>query len=257
MNAMALDWTNERYVRAYTRDTGKWLRLSWQARALFWELLRKADRSGVIEATCAEDVAVLIRWPDDTVTAALPELLADGCVTECDGGFLIRNYLEAQETPISNAQRLRDLRERRKTQKETARNAEKRGNTEQHSDPIRSDPSDPYLSSGGARKLESLWWEICQTAVTDLDRLKEAWTLIASKTLAGKTPEEWARLLLLEFVAYRNGLEQRYQFALSIDKFAEHFNRCEERAKKRVNAPEKRNPLEKYLRDAKEPNAAE
>ncbi len=43
-----MDWSNEHYVRVYTRDTRDLLAITWQARALWWEMLRKADQSGVV-----------------------------------------------------------------------------------------------------------------------------------------------------------------------------------------------------------------
>ena len=33
-------WEDERYVRIYTRDTPSWMLLSWDAQALFLQLLR-------------------------------------------------------------------------------------------------------------------------------------------------------------------------------------------------------------------------
>ena len=44
-----MDWSNERYVRVYTRDTTTWKILSWEARALLQFLIRKVDRSGVVD----------------------------------------------------------------------------------------------------------------------------------------------------------------------------------------------------------------
>jgi hypothetical protein len=44
-----MDWENERYVRVYTRDTIDWVALGWEAQSLFLLLIRKVDRSGVLE----------------------------------------------------------------------------------------------------------------------------------------------------------------------------------------------------------------
>lgn len=120
-----MDWTNERYVRAYTRDTADYLVLSWQARGLWWEVLRKADRSGVIATSHgARGIAALVRWPLEVVQEALMELLADGCIRECEGGFVLPNYLDAQEATASTAQRKRESRESRRLQKVTIRDHE-------------------------------------------------------------------------------------------------------------------------------------
>lgn len=117
-----MDWANERYVRVYTRDTDDWICLPWQARALWHELLRKADRAGVIQTRRgAVGLAALTRIPIDVVEAALPVLLADGCVQENKDGFVLPNYIVAQETPQSDAQRQREARERRRAAAVTER----------------------------------------------------------------------------------------------------------------------------------------
>ena len=46
---MPLDYANERFVLLYTRDTATWKLLDWEARAVLMFLLRKVDRSGVID----------------------------------------------------------------------------------------------------------------------------------------------------------------------------------------------------------------
>jgi len=120
-----VDWTNERYVRLYTRDTDDWLVLTWQAKALFPLMLRKVDRSGFLETKRgAIGVAAQTGLPPDVVNVGLPDLLRDGSVTECDGGYLMPNYIDAQEAPQSDAQRAKELRERRRDRN---RNVEKSG----------------------------------------------------------------------------------------------------------------------------------
>lgn len=110
-----MDWSNERFVRLYTRDTPEWLCWCWQARALWPLLLRKADRSGVIANKLgARGLAALAGLPVDVVEAGLPDLLADGCLAEHQLGLVIPNYIEAQEAPLSDKQRQRESRERRR-----------------------------------------------------------------------------------------------------------------------------------------------
>src|SRR6185503_5891868 len=102
---VVMDWANESYVRVYTRDTADWQVLSWQARGLWLEMLRKADRSGVIQTSHGvKGIAALVRWPVDVVSTALSELIEDGCVrgSEAPSGFIIPNFIEAQETPKSD-----------------------------------------------------------------------------------------------------------------------------------------------------------
>ena len=56
---MPMDWSNERYVRVYTRDTADWLALSTDAQDLLLLLLRRL-RIGVDSATAsAQPIAVL------------------------------------------------------------------------------------------------------------------------------------------------------------------------------------------------------
>lgn len=110
-----MDWSNERYVRAYTRDTADYRGMCWQARLLWWELLRKADRSGVIETKHgAKGIAALLAVPIEVAEAGLADLLADGCLIESSEppGYLVPNYLAANETPMTEAERKRLQRER-------------------------------------------------------------------------------------------------------------------------------------------------
>lgn len=107
-------WEDERYVRVYTRDTGEWLALGWEAQALFLFALRKADRAGIVHTgkARARGLAAMAGMPLAVVDVTLPLLLADGCVRESDGGYIIPNFIRAQEVSISDAQRKRDQRER-------------------------------------------------------------------------------------------------------------------------------------------------
>lgn len=107
-------WEDERYVRVYTRNTGEWLALSWEARALFVFLLRVADRAGLVHTGKAgiRGLAGLAGMPADVVERVAPELLADGCLRASEGGYIIPNFIAAQEAKASDAQRKRDQRER-------------------------------------------------------------------------------------------------------------------------------------------------
>lgn len=107
-------WGSERYAKLYTRDTAEWLSVSWQARGLFYELLRKADRSGRItlgKLSPSKALAVLIRASPAELETPIAELLEDGCVVHKPGFLILRNYVEAQETPQTPAARKRNERE--------------------------------------------------------------------------------------------------------------------------------------------------
>lgn len=107
-------WEDERYVRVYTRDTPEWSALSWEARTVFWGLLRRCDRAGILQVGKAgvRALAGVIPAPLEVVERAVPELLADGCLQARDGAYIIPNFMPAQDAVTSDAQRKRDQRER-------------------------------------------------------------------------------------------------------------------------------------------------
>ncbi len=112
-----MDWSNERYVRVYTRDTVTWQLLSWQAQGLLLCLLRKVDRAGVLDIGAhapERAVAAVTGWPLEVVEAALPELLKAGPVEVSNGALVYPNYIAANEAKQSDAQRSRESRARRR-----------------------------------------------------------------------------------------------------------------------------------------------
>lgn len=166
-----MDWSNERYVRLYTRDTPDWMLLSWEARSLWMHLLRKLDRSGVLELGrhSLRGLAAAVGMPIDVVARALPELIEDGCLQQNGNRLVAPNYLDANETAQSDAQRAREYRERRRVERRdqsivvtngdapaterdvtvTANHAASRGVTARHSVPCRAVPihADPKEAS--------------------------------------------------------------------------------------------------------------
>lgn len=115
---MALDWSSEPYCRLFKRETDDDLLLSWQARAVWHELLKKFDRSGLIETKRGlKGLAALIRIPFEVVESAIPELLEDGrlrAVTQRNA-FIAPNYMTANDTPRSNKARQDEFRKRRRS----------------------------------------------------------------------------------------------------------------------------------------------
>lgn len=113
-----MDWSNEIYVRVYTRETDDDLALSWEARALWSAMLTKFDRSGIIATKRgARGLAALVRIPPNVVEGALPELLADGRLHEVDGGYLAPNFTEAQNASKSDRLRQRESRDMARARK--------------------------------------------------------------------------------------------------------------------------------------------
>lgn len=112
-----MDWSNERYVRVYTRDTVTWSLLPWQSQAVFLAVMRKVDRAGVLdvgEHEPVDAVAAITRWPRDVVAEGLPTLLQRGIIERSDAALVIPNFMEAQEATASDAQRARESRARRR-----------------------------------------------------------------------------------------------------------------------------------------------
>lgn len=112
---MTVDWSNEEYVRIYTRETGDDLDLSWEALALWRAMLVKFDKSGLIAAKNGWlSIARLTRIPADIVERAGPELVRDGRIRSVDGGFFAPNFTEAQTASKSDKVRQRESRDRRR-----------------------------------------------------------------------------------------------------------------------------------------------
>ncbi len=112
-----MDWINERYVRLYTRDTATWKVLTWQSRFVLMSMLRKVDRSGVLEVgnEGVRGLAAVIEVPIEIVDAGLPDLIDRETIVQSRGAFVMPKFLEAQECRTSDAQRKRESRERHRT----------------------------------------------------------------------------------------------------------------------------------------------
>lgn len=110
-----MDWSNERYVRLYVRDLPDWKLLPWQARALFPLLLKVVDRAGILETKAGpRGVAAAVDVPLEVVGPGLEALIADGCVREIENGYLLPNYLDAQESSKSDRLRQQESRANRR-----------------------------------------------------------------------------------------------------------------------------------------------
>lgn len=108
-----MDWSNERYVRLFVRDTTTWKLLPWQSRALLPLIMRKLDRSGVLDlGDDGEDgLAAVVEVPIEFLQAGLPGLLKRGVFRMGAGKLVMPNFMAAQEAKQSDAQRKRESRE--------------------------------------------------------------------------------------------------------------------------------------------------
>ncbi len=113
---MALDYSNERWVRVYTRDTTTWKLLTWQARAVLLMILRKVDRAGVLDV--GDDgiagLAAVVEVPEDVVADALAQLERRGVVVRTGSAYVLPAFLAAQEAPASDKQRQAEARATRR-----------------------------------------------------------------------------------------------------------------------------------------------
>ncbi len=106
---------DEHYIRVYKRDSMTMLMVSWEARAVLWETLRKCDRAGILELgdDGVDGLAVMIRVPVEVVRRAIPELTRRGVLELRDDGLLIApRFVEAQEAKASDKARQKAARER-------------------------------------------------------------------------------------------------------------------------------------------------
>lgn len=110
-----MNWEDEPYVRMYKRDTADLLAVGWEGRAVWWELLRKVDRAGVLEHD--GDLAVLpelVRIPVDIFERGFNRLVARGCIELRERVLVVRNFRDAQEAKQSDKARQRESRGRRR-----------------------------------------------------------------------------------------------------------------------------------------------
>lgn len=125
--SITLDWEHERYVRLYVRDTADLLSVGWEGRVVWYELLRKSDRAGVIDTDDIGILSEMLRLPRDVTETGYARLIERGCIKlgaiQSNGAehrvTLIPNFLEAQEARQSSAQRARESRARRRDKART------------------------------------------------------------------------------------------------------------------------------------------
>ena len=121
---MAIDWANEPFVRLYKRETDEDLLLSWEARAVWHEVLKHCDQSGRLDTRRGvRGLAALIKVPVEVVERSLPELIEDGRIRSVpETGIIVPNYVEANFTPSSDNARQAESRLRRRHVALTASN---------------------------------------------------------------------------------------------------------------------------------------
>lgn len=112
-----MDFSDEHYVKLFTRDTVTWRSWPWQARAVLPLLMRAVDHAGILsvgEREPARSVALMVDMPTEVVAPGLAALLADGTLELVAGSLIITKFNDAQESKKSNAQAKREQREKAK-----------------------------------------------------------------------------------------------------------------------------------------------
>lgn len=108
-----MDWRNELWVKLYKRETDDDLLLSWEARALWHEMLKRFDRSGRLSTRRGHlGLAAMVRIPVEVVERVVTELENDGRIRRTDTGYFAPNYAAAQNSRQSDVLRKRESRER-------------------------------------------------------------------------------------------------------------------------------------------------
>ena len=86
-----MKFSDERWVKLYTRDTMGWKRLTWQARCVLLHAFRKVDRIGAIDMDSEgiAGLALMLDLPEEVVEAGVEGkngLLERGAATICEMG---------------------------------------------------------------------------------------------------------------------------------------------------------------------------
>lgn len=112
-----MDFSNESYVRVYTRDTATWNRLGWEGQTVLMHLLRRVDRAGHYPLAGwdpAEALAHACRGPEEFFRIGLQRCLDMKVVVHTNEMLTIPRFRAAQTSRKTNQQRQRDLRETRR-----------------------------------------------------------------------------------------------------------------------------------------------
>lgn len=130
-----MDWSNEPYVRLYTRDTTNWKRIGWQGRCVLTLLLRKVDRAGTLDLEGLEPweaVKLHIDVPDEVAREGVAALLRVETLVVRGNLLVLPNHIEAQEASKSDRQRQRESRQRRASGDRSERDEASRNVTVTH-----------------------------------------------------------------------------------------------------------------------------
>lgn len=111
-----MKWSAERYARLYTRDTPNWVAGPWQARALLPLVVRKLDRSGLMDLSDngIDGLSAVVLLPVDVVEVGLAWWLKKGTLVMRESVLVMPNFVEAQECVADGALRSANWRDRKR-----------------------------------------------------------------------------------------------------------------------------------------------
>lgn len=173
-----MNFSDERYVRLFTRDTATWKSWDWETRSIFTLMLRKVDRAGVIDTgkmPKPRAISLIIEAPEEVVARALPLLAESEAIVFSDTSVVMPKFLEAQESPQSDAQRQRESRQNRAakalSQPVTPSHTVSHGVTNGHNLSLQTRPDQTVPSRAEPKKRESTLVD----APFPVDHLREIW----------------------------------------------------------------------------------
>jgi hypothetical protein len=112
-----MDWSNESYVRVYTRDTTTWRRLGWDGQNVLMHVIRKADRSGVLDCEDIEPWEVVMLHcgaPEEAAKRGVEACLRLGVIVHTGRALVLPNFEAAQTATKSDKLRAKESRESRR-----------------------------------------------------------------------------------------------------------------------------------------------
>jgi hypothetical protein len=178
-----MDYENERWLKVYTRNTGGWLSLSWQARGLSLEISRHLDAAGQLplgkRGLPALAGVLRGRWED--MEPFVNELLNDDRLILLEGNVLLDpGHVARQEARTSAGVRKKAQRDRESLSRDVTRSHAASRSEENRREEIRGDqinstaaPAAPPTEVGALKGKRG-------------SRLPEGWTPSAEA-------QEWAK----------------------------------------------------------------
>lgn len=176
-----MNWSDEKYVKLYVRQTATWRMWPWQARAVLPLLLQVANGAGLIDVGGKDPLtglSVLIMMPREVVEPAIAALLEDGTLERVGTGYLIPKYLEAQEATKTDARKKSDQRDRERAK---ARGIVEQPVTECHPVspvvPLQPSPAQPSPTTSPKKHVRA-------APAAEVEALKAAWNELTTAPIA-------------------------------------------------------------------------